>query len=87
MEERPKSIFVYKMETVMKYVFPEIRGLSYFIDKETGEEAVRVDYMQLIVFTNGSKEVRRGSFDINVTCDSLSALMDDVWKELKRRFN
>lgn len=87
MEGKPKCIYVNKLEAAMKYVFPEIQGLSYSINKETGEESVTCNYMQLINYTNGTREIRKGAFDICVTCDSLSALTDDVWNELKRRFN
>ena len=76
MEEKSKVYFVLLLVDSVKYVYPEVKGLCYWINKETSEEFVRVHYRKNNMILN---------FDICVTADSLNALVLDVWKGLERR--
>ena len=74
-----KSSVTIRLSKVLQLVFSEIKLCYYRIDQETKEEYVRVllnqEYCGNVNF-----------FDICVTADSVTALVDDVWKECKRRF-
>ena len=83
MTEKSKVMAIIKLLPALQYAFPEIKNAFYRIDQDTKEEFVTV--------TAESKyrnpgECSRYSFDICVTCDSVMAMYDDVWKECKRRF-
>lgn len=86
----PKTIVVWKMFDLVKMLFPEIKRMWYMIDAETKEEFVVVEYKKRVYSTGTGGSVYfktiEGSFQICVTCDSNSAMVDDVWKKLKERF-
>lgn len=67
------------LSRLLQIVFEEVAHCYYRVDQETKEEYVRVvlkpEYRDNVVY-----------FDVCVTADSLTALVDDVWKECKRRF-
>ncbi len=67
------------LSRLLQIVFDEVAHCYYRVDQVTKEEYVRVvlkpEYPNNTVF-----------FDVCVTADSLTALVDDVWKECKRRF-
>lgn len=69
------------LQRLCKNIFPEIKGLFYF--QEDAEEWVNVKYIYRF---DESEEMER-SFNINITADSYAAMVDDVWNEIKRRFN
>lgn len=73
-----KSCVTIRLSKVLQLVFSEVAYCYYRIDQETKEEFVRVTCHRAIGNTN--------FFDICVTADSAAALVDDVWKECKRRF-
>lgn len=78
--EKPKSLFVYHMNPMITYMFDDIQYLNYYVDKENGEEFVKV------YFKYDSKYVKehpeKPCLDICVTADSLHALLQDVLKAL-----
>ena len=77
--EKSKTMGMIKFLPALQYAFPEIKQAFYMVDKDSLEEYVTVQYQ--------SKDpVCRYSFKVCVTCDSVSAMYDDVWKECKRRF-
>lgn len=77
--EKSKTMGMIKLLPALQYVFPEIKQGFYMVDKDTGEEYVCIQYQT-------SDPVCRYDFQVNVSCDSVSAMYDDVWKECKRRF-
>ena len=77
----PKTVIVWKIMELAKALYPEIERIWYMIDKETGEEYVSVSY-----HTNINGRETFDSFRINVTADSNVALVNDVIKNLERRF-
>ena len=77
----PKTVIVWKILELAKALYPEIERMWYMIDKETHEEYVSVSYHTTI---NGKEWFE--SFRINVTADSNAALVNDVLKNLERRF-
>ena len=77
----PKTVIVWKILELAKALYPEIERMWYMVDKETGEEYVSVSYHTYI---NGMKTF--DFFRINVTADSNVALVNDVIKNLERRF-
>lgn len=77
--EKSKTMGMIKLLPALQYVFPEIKQGFYMVDKDTGEEYVYIQYQT-------SDPVCRYDFQVNVSCDSVSAMYDDVWKECKRRF-
>ena len=81
--ERSKTMGIIKLLPALQYAFPEIKNAFYMIDKNTKEEFVTVTAVQ---FTDSCSEGPRYNFNICVTCDSVSAMYDGVWKECKRRF-
>lgn len=77
--ERSKTYGMIKFLPALQYAFPSIVSAFYMVEADTKEEYVIVQYQ-----TNDP--VCRYSFKVCVTCDSVSAMYDDVWKECKRRF-
>lgn len=77
--EKSKTMGMIKLLPALQYAFPEIRQAFYMVDKDTLEEYVIVQY-------EAKDSVCRYDFKVCVTCDSISAMYDDVWKECKRRF-
>lgn len=75
MEEKSKLFCIIKFSDTVRYMYPEVSGLTYWINKESGEEYVRV-------FLYNTKD-----FDICVSADSLPAMITDVIKGIERRFN
>ena len=82
-----KAWVIVKFKETAMLIFREIQGMHYWIDKDEKEEWVHVDACEFYKDVHG-KECRKNfeSFDIRVTDDSTAAMIDDVWKELKRRF-
>lgn len=83
--ERPKTMTLIKSKDAIRFIFPEVKEMFYFCDKETGEEWVQVTAGATVDY----KKPGDGplyNFRICVTADSTVAMMDDIWKELKRRF-
>lgn len=83
--KRSKVMTVLKLKDVVRYVFPEVKDMFYFYDKKIESEYVLVTAGATVNY----KEPGEGplyQFKINVTADSPAALVDDVWKDLKRRF-
>ena len=74
-----KTSVTISLSRVLQIVFDEIAHCYYRVDQETKEEYVRVvlkpECRNKVVY-----------FDVCVTADSVTALVDDVWKECKRRF-
>ncbi len=86
-KERPKSFVIAKYAEAVRLVFPEVVTLYYMIDRETYEEYVVVEYKTQPNYGAGlCPQVAGGSFRINVSADSNAAMLEDVWRELKRRF-
>lgn len=83
--ERSKVMTIQKFKEAFKFVFPEIKEMFYYVDEETAEEYVRVDAGATFNY-NFPGEGPIYHFNINVSADSTTAMIDDVWKELKRRF-
>lgn len=77
----PKTVIVWKILELAEALYPEITRMWYLVDKETHEEYVSVSYHTTI---NGREFYE--SFRINVTADSNVALVNDVLKNLERRF-
>lgn len=77
--ERSKTMGMIKLLPALQYAFPEIKHAFYMTDKDTMEEYVVIQY-------EAKDSVCRYDFKVCVTCDSISAMYDDVWKECKRRF-
>lgn len=73
-----KTMAIIKLLPALQYVFPEIKNAFYRIDQDTKEE-----YAVIQVRYQGNS---RRDFEVCVTCDSIAAMYDDVWKECKRRF-
>ena len=85
--ERPKSFVIAKFAEVARLVFPEVVTLYYMIDRENREEYVVTEYKALIPIPGTDKEHEvTKTFKICVSADSNAAMIEDVWRELKRRF-
>lgn len=80
-----KTVIVWKILELAKALYPEITRMWYLIDKETGGEYVSVEY-KTIPHSGIGPQIDGGSFLINVTADSNVALVNDVLKNLERRF-
>lgn len=85
-----KTMAVIKMLPLLQYVFPEIKNAFYHIDQETKEEYVSIKYVNIVYAPELNRFIEdkpsNASFNVNVSADSPSALVDDVWRECKRRF-
>lgn len=77
----PKTVIVWKILELAKALYPEIDRMWYMIDKETREEYVSISYHSTV-----NERDFYDSFRINVTADSNVALVNDVLKNLERRF-
>ena len=75
---RSKVTGMIKMLPMLEYAFPEIKNAYYLINSQTREEYVTVCFER--------SDKTRGAFDVCVSCDSVQAMYDDVWKACKRRF-
>ncbi len=73
-----KTMGVIRLMPALQYVFPMITNGYYMIDQETKEEYVIIWY---------KFDYKRQKLKVCVTCDSVQAMFDDVWKECKRRFS
>lgn len=83
----PKTVIVWKILELAKALYPEITRMWYLIDKESNEEYVAVEYKTPPHhYAGGGPIIDIGSFRINVTADSNVALVNDVLKNLERRF-
>lgn len=83
--EKSKVMTLIKFKDGFRFVFPEVKEMFYVAEKESGEEYVLVHAASTV----NHKFLGEGpvyDFKINVTADSNMAMIDDVWKELKRRF-
>ena len=76
---KSKTMGMIKLLPALQYAFPEIKQGFYMIDQDTQEEYVCIQYASIY------DTAKRVDFRVNVTCDSISAMYDDVWKECKRR--
>lgn len=76
-----KTSVTIRLSHVLQMVFEEIKMCYYRIDPVTKEEYVRV-----LLNRRYCEKYKSDFFDVCVTADSLTALVDDVWKECKRRF-
>ena len=86
--EKSKTMAMIKLLPALQYVFPEIKNAFYWIDQDTKEEFVTVDWTKRELDNElGFIFTHEGFFYICVTCDSIAAMYDDVWKECKRRFS
>ena len=81
-----KTMAIIKLLPALMYVFPEIKNAFYRIDQDTKEEYVTVTWSSIEYDNEFGKTLHEGMFHICVTCDSIAAMFDDVWKECKRRF-
>ena len=85
-----KTMTVIKMLPLLQYVFPEIKNAFYHIDQGTKEEYVSIKYVNITYAPALNRFIEdkasNAAFNVNVSADSPSALVDDVWKECKRRF-
>lgn len=89
MPGKPKTILAWKLSGVVTYVYPEVKNMFYWIDKDTKDEYVKVLYKEVRVVGFGDDckvEEKEGEFDICVTADSNSAMIDDVMKAVNKRF-
>lgn len=77
MESKSKLYFIIIMVDSVRYVFPEVISMNYWVS-ENGDEYVRV------LFRRVSDTMQ--SFDIDVTADSLNMMAVDVWRGIARRF-
>lgn len=79
----PRTVVVWKLAELVKVSFPDvdIKRMWYMIDPESAEEWVMLEYM-----LSNSEYNALYSYRINVTADSNTALIDDVWKALKEKF-
>ena len=85
--ERPKSFVIAKFAEAARLVFPEVVTLYYMIDRESREEYVVVEFKTQQNYGAGlCPQIAGGSFKICVSEDSNAAMIEDVWRELKRRF-
>lgn len=82
---KSKVMTLMKFKDGFRFVFPEVKEMFYFCNKETGEEKVQVTAAATVNYKYPG-EGPLYNFDINVTADSNMAMIDDIWKELKRRF-
>ena len=73
-----KTSATIRLSKLLQIVFDEIAHCYYRVDQETKEEFVRV-----VLKPGKGNNV---FFDVCVTADSVTALVDDVWKACKRRF-
>mgnify|MGYP003291182140 CR=1 FL=1 len=85
--QAPKSFVIAKFAETVRLLFPEIVALYYMIDRETHDEYVVTEYKTCIQIPGTEKyhEITK-CFRINVSADSNAAMLEDVWRELKRRF-
>ena len=74
-----KTMGIIKFVPALQYAFPEIKRAYYYIDKGTSEEWVHIHW-------KSDHSPIEYDFEVCVTCDSVPAMYDDVWKECKRRF-
>lgn len=72
-----KTMGMIKFLPALQYAFPEIKNAFYVIDEDTKEEYVHISYQYAL---------SRDFFRVNVSCDSIPAMYNDVWKECVRRF-
>ncbi len=77
MESKSKVYFIIIMVDSVRYVFPEVTSMNYWVS-ENGDEYVRVFFRRV------SDTMQ--SFDIDVTADSLNMMAVDVWRGIARRF-
>lgn len=85
--QAPKSFVIAKFTETARLLFPEVVTLYYMIDRETREEYVVTEYKTCVQIPGTEKyhEITK-SFKICVSADSNAAMLEDVWRELKKRF-
>ena len=86
-KERPKSFVIAKYSDAIRLVFPDVVTLYYMIDRETKEEYVVTEYKSPVTSPSGKEYEVTHTFKICVSADSNAAMLEDVWRELKKRFN
>ena len=72
-----KTMAIIKLQPAIQYAFPEVVNMFYYIEQDTKEEYVHVNFVQKAIHTH---------LLICVTADSIPAMYDDVWRTCKRRF-
>lgn len=85
-KERPKSFVIAKYAEAVRLVFPEVVTLYYMIDRENQEEYVVTEYKSIVESPSGKEYNVTHTFKICVSADSNAAMLEDVWRELKKRF-
>ena len=85
-KERPKSFVIAKYAEAVRLVFPEVVTLYYMIDRETHEEYVVTEYKSPVTSPSGKEYEVTHTLKICVSSDSNAAMLEDVWRELKKRF-
>ena len=83
--EKSKTMGIIKLLPALQYVFPEVKNAFYRVDQDTATEYVTITAAATVNYKYPG-DGPRYNFDICVTCDSVAAMYDDVWKECKRRF-
>ena len=72
------------LQRLVMEIFPEVISMVYL--PADGEEWVQIGYKAQYAGENGLIQETKKIMNVNVTCDSNAAIVDDVWKEVKRRF-
>lgn len=72
------------LQRLVMEVFPEVISLVYM--PADGEEWVQIGYNAQYTGEDGLIQESKKIMNVNVSCDSNAAIVDDVWKECKRRF-
>ena len=82
-----KTMCMIKMLPLLQYAFPEIKNAFYYVDQETQDELVCIQYrVTLTSDITGRPYEKQEHFEIDVNCDSVMAMIDDVWRQCRRRF-
>lgn len=82
-----KTMCMIKMLPLLQYAFPEIKNAFYYVDQETQDELVCIQYrVTLTSDITGKPYEKQEHFEVNVNCDSVMAMIDDVWRQCRRRF-
>lgn len=77
----PKTFVASKFQPLAQLFWPHITRMWYFVDRETKEEYVNVEYEEKQ--DDGRKTI--AYFQICVSADSAEAMVSDIWRGLNRR--
>lgn len=86
---KPKTFVTWRLGDLVKCIYPEVTNMFYWIDKQTHDEYVKVEYkeVRIVGFDDNPRMMEHeGEFDICVTADSNQALVNDVLKAVGKRF-